>query len=213
MTPLTSGFGVLWQRYAAWLDAGTTRDVLVRLGGTAFAGYMLVGIVIATPWLVAVLAGWLIAAAWIAGTADEEGEESKDGPELLSSEEFTEIVRDAIGDGNGIHLSTLTERLADVEPDAEWDTATVRLLATEAGLTVTSSVREKGRGVSTGIRSRDLPPPPPPSGEGGDVGGSSAGQGATATATELAVEEVGQSGLIFRDPAEITRRYEVPRTR
>ncbi|MEU1372996.1 hypothetical protein ABZ442_04940 [Streptomyces triculaminicus] len=105
---------------------------------------------------------------------------------VLPLEGFSALVRELAQDGAGAHLSALAEYL----PRGPWDTAAVRALCTAHGVPVSKSVRQPGRGVSTGVKVEDLPPLPKAPLEGADVAVVVAGQdtttgSATATTTPI----------------------------
>lgn len=207
-TRIYDGSGILYRRWTGWVwpEEPTLLGTVGRFGGTVFGASMAWTAVQASPGLMWVAAGGWCIAAYRAEEEPDEGDDEEDGePDPVTTDEFIELLHDALGDAKGVHLSTLAERLADLEPGRRWDTAAVRQLATDAGVPVTDSVRVGGS-VSTGIKRKDAPPPTP---LGAAVVGSSAGQPATATTTALRAERIGEGGRLVRDPADAARREPV----
>lgn len=85
--------------------------------------------------------------------AEEQGDEQDEAAEFLAY-----LHRMMPNPGDRLHLAQIAERLLRDETA----TGRVRELCAEAGIPITA-VRVKGRGSSTGIYQRDLPPLPDPS--------------------------------------------------
>ncbi|MCF3101437.1 hypothetical protein IPZ58_07565 [Streptomyces roseoverticillatus] len=220
---LTLGSVALAQRIAggvcAWCSRSYRRDLtgwraslgpgvrsLIILGG----GVMAARQVRDHPGLLWLLAPAWCAAAWSAGSEAPvmpqheeavEGEpEAQDGaPEEVTLDELASLVRELAQDGAGAHLSVLAEHL----PGGPHDTAAVRALCATHGVPVSKSVRQPGRGVSTGVKVADLPllSPAPP--EGPAVAVVDAGQDATtdpATATATPAYERRFGGILQTIP-------------
>lgn len=210
MGRLLRGCTALLGQYGRWIVADGPGTALARIGGCTAAAALAIWTTFTTVPLLPVgaLVVFTIAAAVAAGPGEQHDTEGEPDEEELTAEEFTELAREACGEGKGVHLAVLAELLAE-ETGQEWDTDDVRALAEDAGVPVTPSVRMRGRkvAVSTGIRLADLPPPPPPPLLDDEEGCRSAGQAATATTTPLRVERHGEGMLIIRDPAEKARRH------
>ncbi|WP_367134455.1 MULTISPECIES: hypothetical protein [Streptomyces] len=164
---------------------------------------------------------WIIALAWgigawnLAPTApaaeaeepaeqpiNDKQEEAPAATHAVDREELCALVRELAQDGAGAHLSALAEALTG-DPQ---DTAAVRTLCATHGVPVANSVRQPGRGVSTGVKVDDLPPlsPPPLDAPGVavvDAGQSATTESATATTTPAVEHQAEGAMLIIRDPA------------
>ncbi|KAB8167076.1 hypothetical protein FH609_011790 [Streptomyces sp. 3MP-14] len=188
-----TGYRAVW---ALWrLRAGRAAGVL---GGGYLAITAAVGTLNSAPWMAAP-AGVLLAVA-----ARRAAVDARPPAPAVDDDQVLAAVHALFGDADRIHLSPLARALGERLP-GEWTTATVREWAGRSGVVVTESVRVKGVGVNTGIYRRDLPPPPPLSDP--LSGRSPAGQGATATPTDLEIEEWAPGAFTARNPAETTARH------
>ncbi|MEV4440338.1 hypothetical protein AB0K09_15205 [Streptomyces sp. NPDC049577] len=205
----------------AWCRKGYRHDLTgiaaalgpaVRGAGLLGAAWGVWSLVRTAPWLLWIAVPAWSAAAWRITPAvpssspslggDDEAAAAEPAP-ALSLDAFSTLVRDLAGGGAGAHLSTLAERITR-DPKA---TSTVRALCQQLGVPVSSSVRQPGRGVSTGVRVKDLPAPSPAPPEDADVAVVPAGQPtATAPATATPVVETHADGalVIIRDPTHHT---------
>lgn len=173
------------QRKAATRLSAGSAEVVRRLGRSAAGasiGAKIAGGVVAwkggpvlldaahqQPLIPAAAAGAWLWAAWKLGgpepeaeqvdQVDEEPEEDLDEPD--GPDEATELLADLHrmmpGLDDRLHLAQIAERLLGDQKA----TGRIRELCTEAGIP-TTAVRVKGRGSSTGIYARDLPPLPDP---------------------------------------------------
>ncbi|WP_030267930.1 hypothetical protein [Streptomyces sp. NRRL B-24484] len=147
---LLTGGGVLLRRVGAWWTADGVMSGAARVIGTLFAVLAGGGLLLGAPALWWPLAlGWLIA-SWYAQPAPAPATEQADPGEFLR------ILHQLLADRTGIHLAEVAEHLTG-DPE---QTAAVRELCTLAAVPINRGVRVKGRGVSTGIRAKDLPPLP-----------------------------------------------------
>ncbi|MFD6691098.1 hypothetical protein ACFWEV_35180 [Streptomyces bacillaris] len=191
--PVPTGYRAVW---ALW------RLRTARTAGTLGGGYLIVtaavGTLNAAPWTaIPAAAGWYIAARTALHAAQPPAP-------AVDDEEVLAAVYAALGDADRAHLSALAQALGEALP-GEWTTATVRAWAGRLDITITPSVRIKGRKVNTGIYRHHLPPPPPLPEPLPDR--SPAGQTTTTTPTDPAIEEWGQGAYAIRYPAETTARH------
>ncbi|MET9465817.1 hypothetical protein ABZY44_13620 [Streptomyces sp. NPDC006544] len=227
--PLYDGSVLLGRRATAWVARPRYRDLpddapqdakpeqdkgapLKRLVGLAGAGYA----VAATDYTTYAVAGgalaWVVAAFMVAGSDAPErpepvAEDNREQPasplEALSVAEFAEHVRAAAGSAKGAHLTSLADHLRRVTGE-DWQPAAVRAYLKRVQVPVWGSVRMPGRGVSTGVRLKDLPSPSQTAPPAPVVAVVVAGQDTTTSSTttpELQVaagEAVGMS--IIPDP-------------
>ncbi|MFB7589362.1 hypothetical protein [Streptomyces sp. NPDC056169] len=107
---------------AAWVAAGRRDDLtgwraalgpVVRLVLLGTAAYVALAVLRALPWLMWLLVGWWLRAAWKAypALAEEEPESTAEAPATTSPEAVYDAtliwVRNQVGDRNGVHLSDL----------------------------------------------------------------------------------------------------------
>ncbi|WP_327413217.1 hypothetical protein [Streptomyces sp. NBC_01233] len=201
---------------------GSWQSVALRGGAAAYVSPYLFAELQPYPYIApAGLVGWL-GAAWWAGRPQTVPE--REEPPPAGAEEATEpprpddlvpAVQALAAGGHGAHLAALAEHLTE-STGHPWNTAAVRAACDALKIPVTGSVRQPGRGVSTGVRLADLPDPSsdpsPDPAVAVVVAGQETPTGATtAPATpvelQLAVEE-GAGITIIRDPAE-RRAYKV----
>lgn len=150
---LLTGGGALLTRITTWWTADGVRSGIARIIGTLLATATGTGVLLAAPglwWPLA--AGWLIA-SWYAKPAAAAEQAEQDDPG-----EFLRLLHQLLADRTGAHLAEVAEHLTG-DPAA---TAIVRELCEAADVPITRGVRVRGRGVSTGIRTQDLPPLPDP---------------------------------------------------
>ncbi|MFE5868785.1 hypothetical protein ACFQ6V_09040 [Streptomyces roseifaciens] len=181
----------------------------------AGAGWLATYVVAAAPDTLLIVAfAWGIGAWKVApaqpGVPGEEPHAAQPTPDqegtaTVGVDELCALVRELAQKGAGAHLSALAEHL----PGGPWDTAAVRALCAEHGVPVAGSVRQPGRGVSTGVRVGDLPPLSPPPSEELAVAVVAAGQDGTtdpATATTTPAYEPHFGGVMqtIPDPSRRT---------
>nr|WSX48878.1 hypothetical protein OG409_07910 [Streptomyces sp. NBC_00974] len=231
--PLYDGSVLLGRRASTWVARPRYRDLpddapedakpeqdkrapLKRLASLGAAGYVVAASNYTTYAVAGGAAAWIVAAFMVAGSdaserpepgAEDPSEEAPSTSETLPVAEFVQHVRAAAGSAKGAHLSALAEHLRTATGE-DWPTARVRAYLRSVQVPVSGSVRMSGRGVSTGVRLKDLPDPAQAAPLGPPVAVVVAGQDtptgpatATATAPELqvaAVETVGMS--IIPDP-------------
>jgi len=199
---LEVGAVALVRRYGIWLWADGVRAGLVRVvGGVAALGFV-GGICLAAPVLIAPVVGVLLLSAWGAGRPPADGEEGEGESDDYSPDEFLGHLHRLLTDTDRIHLAQIAEDLYE-DPAA---TGQVRDLCAATKVTITPSVRIKGRlpVVSTGIYRKHLPPLPEGAGRG-DVAEVVAGQ------DELQLQlQAGREGFVtIPDPAGNPVRHEI----
>ncbi|MFD5002205.1 hypothetical protein ACFWMV_04785 [Streptomyces mutabilis] len=173
---LAWGSAAVWQRRAdaltTWVRAGRRDDLtgwraalgpLVRLMILGVLAYAVWAVVRALPWLMWLLAGWWLRAAWKAGRAPAE--ETEDAPDDRASsaadrEALRGLLLELMGEGSGVHLRTV---LAHLQEHGQWEGRTVTDLRLQLGrLEVPVHRSVKVAGVPTwGVRRRDLEAPSP----------------------------------------------------
>lgn len=169
---LARGSTLVWERrteaLTGWVRAGRRDDLtgwraalgpIVRLVLLGVLAYTVWAIVRALPWLMWLLTGWWIRAAWKA---------SREAPAAATVEDvrdrdiavLRQLLLDLMGTGSGVHLRTV---LAHLQEHGQWEGRTVSDLRVHlARLGVPHDARVKVRGVPTwGVRRRDLEAPSP----------------------------------------------------
>jgi hypothetical protein len=197
----------------------SARSVAVRGGVAALVSPYVVVELHDYPLVVpAALVAGLGAAWWAARpkaaedeAVEQAGEETADAEQALALDEFAAHVRACADGAHGAHLAALAERLTE-ETKRPWDAAAVRAHCRALAVPVSGSVRHGPRGVSTGVRVKDLPESlPDPVVAVVGAGQDTPTEAATATATgpelQLTVEQ-GAGMTIIRDPSE-RRAYKV----
>jgi hypothetical protein len=194
---LLAGSADLARRYCVWLLADGVGAALLRVVGGVAAAAFVGGICLAAPIVLApVAAGWVLG-AWHASRPQEESEE---GGEDYAPAEFLALLHELLAETDRLHLAQIAADLYGA-PDA---TGQVRDLCAAAGVVITRGVRVPGRGVSTGIYRRDLPPLPDPS-PTGPVAVVAAGQGEQ----QQQQHGDGEGFVITPDPAGNPQRWRV----
>ncbi|MGK5728947.1 hypothetical protein [Streptomyces sp. URMC 124] len=211
----------LWNRACSWCAKSYRHDLtglkaalgpIARGGLIAGAGWLATYGVAAAPDVLLIIAlawgigAWNMAPVQRPASGEEApaalSETEQEGPALIGKDELCALVRKLAQGGAGAHLSALAEHL----PDGPHDASAVRALCTQHGVPVAKSVRQSGRGVSTGVKVADLPPLSPLPPEGRAVAVVVAGQdgttGAATTTTTPSIElHFDGSMQIVRDPA------------
>jgi hypothetical protein len=173
---LARGSYAVWERRAdaltAWVRAGRRDDLdgwraalgpLIRLVILGVVAYAVWAIVRALPWLMWLLAGWWIRAAWRASReAPAEAAEvpSEQTSHVLQVEVLRQLLLDLMGTGSGVHLRTV---LAHLQEHGQWEGRTVTDLRVHlARLDIPVDRGVKVAGTPTwGVRRRDLEAPSP----------------------------------------------------
>jgi hypothetical protein len=173
---LARGSFAVWEHRAAafadWVRAGRRDDLtgwraalgpLVRLVILGVVAYAVWAIVRALPWLMWLLAGWWIRAAWRAGReprVEAVEESSEQAAHALQVEVLRQLLLGLMGTGSGVHLRTV---LAHLQKHHQWEgrkVADLRVHLERLDIPVDRSV--KVAGVPTwGVRRRDLEAPSP----------------------------------------------------
>lgn len=153
---------------ASWVAAGRREDLpgwrgalgpLVRVGLLAALAYVLYSIVRALPWLMWLLTGLLLRAAWRAsrGAGAEEPEEEQPAPD---AEAVRTLLLECLGDRPAVHLSTVLAHLQKTGQGEGWTVSDLRARLEALGIPVRPKV--KVGGVPTrGVHRDDLQGPPP----------------------------------------------------
>lgn len=142
------GSGVLAGRFGAWLLPGAVGETVVRWLALLFGAFFVLGTALAAPLtIVPVLAVWWCIAA------------GRTGRQLLRQEAaevaFVELLRDAIGDRNGVLLADVLRLLHREQLLLDWDVSDVRARCAELGIPVRDSLKVAGS-VSVGVHVTDL---------------------------------------------------------
>jgi hypothetical protein len=173
---LYDGSLIVWQRrtnaLAGWVRRGRRPDLpgwrgalgpLARVVILGVLALVVWAIVRAIPWLMWLLTGWWIRAAWKAAR-QAPAEPAEDDPARAAHARQVKVLRqlllDLMGTGSGVHLRTV---LAHLQKEGQWEGRTVtdlRLDLKRLGVPVDRGV--KVAGVPTwGVRRRDLQAPSP----------------------------------------------------
>jgi hypothetical protein len=173
---LARGSYTVWERrvdaLTTWVRAGRRTDLdgwraalgpLVRLVLIGALAYAVWAVVRAVPWLLWLLAGWWIRAAWRASRAtpaqDAEGS-SEQAAHALHVTVLRQLLLDLMGTGSGVHLRTV---LAHLQKHHQWEGRTVtdlRVHLERLDIPVDRGVKV-GRTPTWGVRRRDLEAPSP----------------------------------------------------
>lgn len=172
---ITRGSALVYQRRAdaltAWVRAGRRDDLdgwraalgpLVRLAMLGAAAAALYGIMRAVPWLMWLVTGAWLRAAWKAGRAPAEtaGETPEEAPEEPGRDAVLTLLQELIADRPGVHLSAVLAHLQQHGQGEGWTVADVRARLDALGVPSRRSVKVAGR-VSWGVHRDDLPAPAP----------------------------------------------------
>lgn len=177
---IARGSSIVWQRRAgaltAWVRAGRRGDLtgwraalgpLLRLAILGALAYALWAVVRALPWLMWLLVGWWLRAAWKAGRS-APADPAEDDPARAAHDQHVRVLRklllDLMGTGAGVHLRTV---LAHLQEHGQWEgrkVSDLRAHLERLGVPVDRNV--KVGGVPTwGVRRRDLEAPSPAAAE------------------------------------------------
>lgn len=154
---LSTGSANLCTGWGRWLAADGLLTGVGRLLSSLAALAFLALTVYGSPAMMwAVAAGWILAAARAGGEATDDDVDDQEQPEPDDTEDEQQQLLAALHElaDPHVHLKPLAQRLG------HGDTARVRALLREAGVPIADGVRMRGRGVSPGVRARDLPPLP-----------------------------------------------------
>ncbi|MEU7044954.1 hypothetical protein AB0A77_28400 [Streptomyces varsoviensis] len=139
----------------------------LRVALLVAAAYFLARLIRAVPvllWLI--VPGWCVA-AWRAAPAADTHEVPVTGPAEVAQgaadEAFRALVRDAIGDRQGVHLRDLLALIQRDGHHPRWEVGDVRAVCERLGIPVQRRVRVRGRGVTVGIHRDALAAPTGPS--------------------------------------------------
>lgn len=181
---IARGSAVVWERrtdaIAAWVKAGRRDDLtgwraalgpIMRMVLLGLVAYAVWAIVRALPWLMWLLTGWWLRAAWKAsrdapGKAIEEPAKYPAGHAPDDVREATlEWVWQLVGDTQGVHLRDLLTHAHAHGLLTDVDLPAFRGHLERWEIPVRKRVRVRGRGVTVGIHRDDLRAPSSPSPE------------------------------------------------
>jgi len=155
----------------AWVRAGRRDDLqgwraalgpLVRLAMLGAVAAVLYGVLRAVPWLMWLLTGAWLRAAWRAGKAPAEADEedAEEGPAAPGRDAVLALLTELIADRPGVHLSTVLARLQETGRGEGWTVSDLRARLAALGVPSRRSVKVDKR-VSWGVHRDDLPAPSP----------------------------------------------------
>ncbi|KUF18448.1 hypothetical protein [Streptomyces silvensis] len=166
----------LLARAAAWCARGRRTDltgwkailgIIVRVLLLALGAYLAARIVRALPWLLWLLTGWWLCAAWRAArkaATDSPEETPAAAPATHSADDVRaatlEWLHDRIGDAQGVHLRDLLAHAQAHSMFEGLDVTTFRAHLERWDIPVRPRVRVRGKGVTVGIHRDDLQGPP-----------------------------------------------------
>ncbi|MEU9333151.1 hypothetical protein AB0D49_08295 [Streptomyces sp. NPDC048290] len=176
---LGRGSSIVWQTRAdavtAWVRAGRRTDLtgwraalgpLVRLALLGVLAYTVWAVLRALPWLMWLVVGWWLRAAWRAGRpSTSAAEEPAEGALLpASGETIRQLLDILIGADSAVHLSTVLDHLRK-RPDtaaltASWTVTDLRACLEGLSIPVHLKVKAGGKGPTRGVRRVDLAPAP-----------------------------------------------------
>ncbi|MFJ2717428.1 hypothetical protein [Streptomyces sp. NPDC087437] len=170
---LARGSGIVWRHradaLAAWVRAGRRDDLtgwraalgpIARLVLLGVLAYVVWAVVRALPWLMWLVTGWWIRAAWKAGktTPAEATEEASAAP---SVDAVQALLLEAMGDADAVHLSTVLAYLQGKGHGVGWKVGDLRARLEALGIPVQLKVKAPGsKSPTRGVRRVDLPPSP-----------------------------------------------------
>ncbi|MFI0268581.1 hypothetical protein [Streptomyces luteogriseus] len=173
---LARGSCTVWERrvdaLTSWVRAGRRADLdgwraalgpVLRLVVLGVALCAVWAVVRAWPWLMGLLAGCWIRAAWRAGKAtspEAADEPPADAPAMPDVEAVRRLLLDVMGDASGVHLRTV---LAHLQEHGQWEgrkVADLRVHLERLDIPVDRGVKV-GRTPTWGVRRRDLEAPSP----------------------------------------------------
>lgn len=166
---VASGSGTLLRRFGRWLLPGRAGSALRRLLAAAAGAWIAVRVLGSTPHLAWPLAAWWLAAAWRTARDAERQEQAEAA--------FVQLLADAIGDRNGVHLVDVLALLHRDGLLTDWSVSDVRAQCETLGIRVRDSIKVSGK-VSPGVHTDDLrcvwevhaTPPPSPTGSPSPAG-------------------------------------------
>jgi hypothetical protein len=170
---LCRGSASVWQRRAdaltEWVRAGRRDDLagwraalgpLLRLAALGAVAYALWAIARALPWLMWLLAGWWLRAAWKAGRAPAE-DAPDETPESPDVEAVRALLLEAMGDADAVHLRTVLAHLQQQGHGEGWTVADLRARLEALRIPTHPKLKVPGsKSPTRGIRRADLAPSP-----------------------------------------------------
>lgn len=188
---LWQGSSLLWSRLGdratAWIRAGARPDLpgwRGRLGCWARILLLLLGLTLlwltvrGARWLMWILTCWWIWRAWRAGrdtvpdpgevTVERLAETPHSTPEEPPGTRMCALLRDLIGDRNGIHLSAVLDHLQERGHVPGWEVSDLSARLAALGIPVRPSLKV-GRRVRRGVHRDALDAPSPAETPGGSA--------------------------------------------
>jgi hypothetical protein len=158
---LCVGSGAMCRGIGTWLLPGTFSGALKRFAGAILLAWLVAGILLRTTGLIWIaVAAWVIR-SWILGRRDERKQDNESS--------FVQMVRDLIGERNGVLLREILDFLHKVDPRITFED--LRKQCEELSIPIRDTLNVEGE-RSPGIHVEDLeavwevdPTPPPPVGE------------------------------------------------
>ncbi|MFF0512444.1 hypothetical protein [Streptomyces sp. NPDC004250] len=169
---LARGSAVVWRRRAdaltGWVRAGRRGDLtgwraalgpifrLLALGAVAVVVWAAVR---ALPWLMWLLTGWWLRAAWKAGrSAPAVPEEEPADPDV---DAVRALLLEAMGEGDAVHLRTVLSHLQQRGHGEGWTVGDLRARLEALHIPVHAKVKAPGsKSPTRGVRRADLAPSP-----------------------------------------------------
>ncbi|PZT70172.1 hypothetical protein DN402_31635 [Streptomyces sp. SW4] len=169
---LARGSYLVWERRAdalsAWVRAGRRDDLdgwraalgsLLRLALLGVLAYAVWAVVRALPWLMWLLAGCWIRAAWKAGKVSaQRPADTSAGPDAQA---VRALLLEVMGDADAVHLRTVLAHLQEKGHGKGWTVADLRARLEALHIPVQPKVKAPGsKSPTRGVRRVDLAPSP-----------------------------------------------------
>jgi hypothetical protein len=169
---LATGSALVWQRrtdaLTAWVRAGRREDLngwraalgpiarLIILGAVTYVAW---AVVRALPWLLWLLAGCWLRAAWRASkTSAQSPQEEPAGPDV---DAVRTLLLEAMGEADAVHLRTVLAHLQQKGHAEGWTVADLRARLEALHIPVHAKVKAPGsKSPTRGVRRADLAPSP-----------------------------------------------------
>ncbi|MFE7236105.1 hypothetical protein ACFVAF_36935 [Streptomyces sp. NPDC057596] len=169
---LARGSGIVWRHradaLAAWVRAGRRDDLtgwraalgpIARLLLLGVLAYVVWAVVRALPWLMWLVTGWWIRAAWKAGktTPTEATEEAtEEAAPVPDRETFRSLLLEVMGDAPAVHLRTVLAHLQERGLAEARTVSELRSVLEAVDIPVHPKVKAPGGGPTRGVRRVDL---------------------------------------------------------
>ncbi|GAB2731713.1 hypothetical protein [Streptomyces bullii] len=170
---LAGGSAIVWRRradaLAAWVKAGRRDDLdgwraalgpILRLALLGALGYAVWAILRALPWLMWLLTGWWLRAAWKAGKTTPHPSAEEACAELDVAA-VRALLLEVMGDADAVHLRTVLTHLQEQGHGEGWSVADLRARLEALRIPVHPKVKAPGsKSPTRGVRRVDLAPSP-----------------------------------------------------